>query len=108
MTDLSMKSGDYESWHGNFTMGLTSANISFSGPLVKDQTSLFVALRRSWLELVSVPALAIINASKKKSGEKVIAGYNFTDFNLKLSHRLRRFGTLSLLGYYGHDRLKMG
>lgn len=108
VTDLSMKSGDYESWHGNFTVGLTSANVSFSGPLVKDQTSLFVALRRSWLELVSVPALAIINASKKKSGEKVIAGYNFTDFNLKLSHRLRRFGTLSLLGYYGHDRLKMG
>lgn len=108
VTNLSMKSGDYESWHGNFTMGLTSANVSFSGPLVKDQTSLFVALRRSWLELVSVPALAIINASKKKSGEKVIAGYNFTDFNLKLSHRLRRFGTLSLLGYYGHDRLKMG
>lgn len=108
VTDLSMKSRDYESWHGNFTMGLTSANVSFSGPLVKDQTSLFVALRRSWLELVSVPALAIINASKKKSGEKVIAGYNFTDFNLKLSHRLRRFGTLSLLGYYGHDRLKMG
>lgn len=108
VTDLSMKSGDYESWHGNFTVGLTSANVSFSGPLVKDQTSLFVALRRSWLELVSVPALAIINVSKKKSGEKVIAGYNFTDFNLKLSHRLRRFGTLSLLGYYGHDRLKMG
>lgn len=108
VTDLSMKSEDYESWHGNFTVGLTSANVSFSGPLVKDQTSLFVALRRSWLELVSVPALAIINASKKKSGEKVIAGYNFTDFNLKLSHRLRRFGTLSLLGYYGHDRLKMG
>lgn len=108
VTDLSMKSGDYESWHGNFTVGLTSANVSFSGPLVKDQTSLFVALRRSWLELVSVPALAIINASKKKSGEKVIAGYNFTDFNLKLSHQLRRFGTLSLLGYYGHDRLKMG
>ena len=108
VTDLSMKSGDYESWHGNFTVGLTSANVSFSGPLVKDQTSLFVALRRSWLELVSVPALAIINASKKKSGEKVIAGYNFTDFNLKLDHRLGRFGTLSLLGYYGHDRLKMG
>jgi len=82
VTDLSMKSGDYESWHGNFTVGLTSANVSFSGPLVKDQTSLFVALRRSWLELVSVPALAIINASKKKSGEKVIAGYNFTDLRI--------------------------
>lgn len=108
VTDLSMKSGDYENWHGNLTVGLTSANVSFSGPLVKDRTTLFAALRRSWLELVSVPALTIINASKKKSGEKVIAGYNFTDFNLKLDHRLERFGTLSLLGYYGHDRLKMG
>ena len=74
VTDLSMKSGDYENWHGNLTVGLTSANVSFSGPLVKDRTTLFAALRRSWLELVSVPALAFIIASKKKSGEKVIAG----------------------------------
>ena len=95
VTDLSMKSGDYKSWHGNFRVGLTSANVSFSGPLVKDRTSLFVALRRSWLELVSVPALAIINASKKKSGEKVIAGNNFTDLNLKHDDRMGRFGTLS-------------
>lgn len=108
VTDITMKNGDLGKWHANFTVGLTSANISASGPLVKNKTSLAVALRRSWLELVTVPALAIMNASKKKSGEKTIAGYNFTDFNLKLSHHMKRMGTLSLLGYYGHDRLKMG
>lgn len=108
VTDISMKSGDYEKYRGHFTIGLTSANFSFSGPLVKDKTSLFIALRRSWLELVSIPTLAIMNASKKKSGEKTIAGYNFTDFNLKVNQRLGSLGTLSLLGYYGHDHVKMG
>lgn len=108
VTDISMKSGDYEHWKRNFTIGLTSANISFSGPLIKNKTSLFIAVRRSWLELISVPLLAIMNKSKKDSGEKTIAGYNFTDFNLKISQKLNRFGYLSLLGYYGHDKAKMG
>lgn len=49
-----------------------------------------------------------MNKSKKDSGEKTIAGYNFTDFNLKISQKLNRFGYLSLLGYYGHDKAKMG
>lgn len=108
VTDISVKSGNYEKWQGHFTVGLTSANISLSGPVVKDKTSLFVAVRRSWLELISLPALAIMNASKKKDGKKTIAGYNFTDFNLKISQSLGRMGTLSLLGYYGYDKVKMG
>ena len=103
-----MKSGDKETYHGNFTIGLTSANLSFSGPLVKNRTTFFASVRRSWLELVSVPALAIINATKKDAGEKKIAGYSFTDFNLKLEHDMRRWGTLAFLTYYGHDRMKVG
>lgn len=108
VTDISMKSGNYERWNRSLTIGLTSANISLSGPIVKEKTSMFIAVRRSWLELVSIPLLSIMNASKKDSGEKTIAGYNFTDFNIKISQKLNRFGSLSLLGYYGHDRAKMG
>lgn len=108
VTDISMKSGDFDSRHGHLTIGLTSVNAGFSGPLIKDKTALYIAVRRSWLELISMPALAILNASKKKSGEKMIAGYNFTDFNMKITQRLGKLGTLSFLSYYGHDRLKMG
>ena len=108
VTAITMKSGDKETYHGNFTIGLTSANLSFSGPLVKNRTTFFASVRRSWLELVSVPALAIINATKKDAGEKKIAGYSFTDFNLKLEHDMRRWGTLAFLTYYGHDRMKVG
>ena len=84
VTAITMKSGDKETYHG------------------------FASVRRSWLELVSVPALAIINATKKDAGEKKIAGYSFTDFNLKLEHDMRRWGTLAFLTYYGHDRMKVG
>lgn len=108
VTDISLKSGDKDEFHGIFTIGLTSANISLSGPIIKDKTSFAVAMRRSWLELVSIPALAVVNASKKKSGEKVLAGYSFADFNLKVDHHMERWETLSLLGYYSRDRLKMG
>lgn len=108
VTDITMKSGSYEEYHGNFTLGLTSANLSIIGPIIKNKISFSAAIRRSWLELVSAPALAIINASKKKSGEKTIAGYNFIDFNLKVDYRMGKLGTLSLLGYYGYDKLKMG
>lgn len=108
VVDITSKSGDFEKYKGNFTIGLTSAKLSFSGPLIKDKTSFAVAVRRSWFELVSIPAIALINRHKKKSGNKVIAGYNFTDFNLKVDQRLGRMGTLSLLGYYGYDHLKTG
>lgn len=109
VTDISLKGGDPDQRHGNFTVGLTSANLSLSGPLARGgRTTYAAALRRSWFELVSVPALAVVNASKKKSGEKQVAGYGFTDLNLKVDHRTAGLGTLSWIGYYGHDRLKTG
>ena len=106
--DISSKNGDYENHHGTVSVGLLAANLFFSGPIVKNRTSYAVGLRRSWMELATVPALAIINASKKRDGEKVIGGYSFTDFNLKINQRIGAAGTLSLLGYYGYDRLKVG
>lgn len=106
--DISTKNGDWYEHHGSVSIGLMSGNLFFSGPIYKGHTSYAVGLRRSWMELVTVPAMAILNASKKKDGEKVAAGYNFTDFNLKINHRLSNGGMFSLLAYYGYDHLKMG
>jgi hypothetical protein len=103
VVDISTKSGDFKKHNGSFTIGLTSANFSINGPIKTDTTSFALSVRRSWLELVSVPAIAIINLTKKSSGEKVIANYGFTDFNLRLDHRLGRLGSLSFTGYYGND-----
>lgn len=106
VVDVSTRTGDYYKYHGTFTLGLTSGNISLSGPIEKGISSFAVSLRRSWLELISIPFVAIYNHINKY--RNIVTGYNFTDFNLKLSRRLGKFGTLNLIGYYSHDGLKIG
>lgn len=108
VVDITTRTGDLEKIHLNLSVGLTSLKAAASGPIVKGRTTFAVAVRRSWLELVTIPALAIYNRNNKSSGEKTVAGYNFTDFNLKISHNLKSLGTLSLTGYYGYDHLKTG
>jgi hypothetical protein len=108
ITDVMMKQPDFEEFHGRFNVGLLSANAYISGPIVNDKTAFSVGLRRSWLDLVSIPTLAIVNAIEKKNGKKHIAGYNFTDFNARLDHIFNSSISAYVIGYYGHDNLKIG
>jgi len=80
ITDISMTRPDFEKYHGRVSIGLLSANAYVSGPIIKNRTAFAAGFRRSWIDVVSVPMLAIINASSKKEGKKHIAYYNFTDF----------------------------
>ncbi len=105
VVDINTKPGDPQQYRGAFSIGLTSANISVSGPIVKDRTSFNIALRRSWFDLITTPLMAIANADTKADGERNTASYVFTDLNLQLNHRLGRLGTLSFTGYFGQDRL---
>lgn len=100
------KEGDMENYHGSFMLGLTSGNISLEGPLIKNKTSFQVSLRRSWLEILSVPALAIMN--KNEDGKNTIGRYAFTDFNLKINHSFNSRSKAFLNIYWGNDYLKVG
>lgn len=108
ITDVMMKQPDFEEFHGRFNVGLLSANAYVSGPIVKDKTAFSIGLRRSWLDIVSIPTLAIVNAIEKKKGKKHIAGYNFTDFNARLDHIFSNSMSAYVVGYYGYDNLKIG
>ena len=108
ITDVKMKRPNFDKFTGRFSLGLLSANGYISGPIVKDKTAFSVGVRRSWMELVTVPTLAILNATKKKNGEKKIGTYNFMDFNARLDHRFNNNMSAYVMGYYGHDYLKMG
>ena len=48
MVDVATQPGDAERYHVNFGIGLTSANVGVSGPIVKGRTSFNIALRRTW------------------------------------------------------------
>lgn len=107
VVDVTTQTGDWQKYHGTFSIGLTAANLSVGGPIWKNRTTFHVGVRRSWLDLLAMPVMALVNADTKKDGEKYNFGYSFTDFNLNVTHRMGRWGTLSLLGYAGQDRLSM-
>lgn len=108
ITDVRMNQSDFEKFHGRFNIGLLSANIFFTGPIVKEKTAFTIGVRRSWIDLVSIPTLAIMNAVEKKKGKKHIAGYSFMDFNARIDHRFNSNTSAYIMGYYGHDNLKLG
>lgn len=107
VVDVTTQSGDMEHYHGVFSIGLTSANFTIGGPIWKNRTSFQVGVRRSWLDLLAMPVLAIVNADNARNGEKYNFGYSFTDFNLNVLHRMGRWGTLNLIGYAGQDRIRV-
>jgi hypothetical protein len=107
ITDIKMNEPDFEKFTGQFTLGL-SGNLYVSGPLVKEKTAFALGLRRSWIDVLSIPALAIFNLTQKNKGEKDIAQYAFTDLNIRLDHHFNHRAKAYLVGYYGHDNLKIG
>lgn len=108
ITDISMREADFEEYHGRLSMGLLSANAYLTGPIIKDRTAFSVGVRRSWIDVVSLPILAIYNATKKKNGEKKTFSYNFLDFNARIDHKISSKASAHVIGYYGHDYLKFG
>ena len=106
--DVRTREGDLFNYHGSMMLGLTSANFNIGGPLIKGRTSFTVSARRSWLEGISEPVLAIKNQKNKSKGEKTFGRYAFTDANVKLSHIFNNRSTASLMFYYGNDYLKIG
>ncbi len=108
ITDILMKRSDFEQFHGRFSIGLLCANVFLTGPIVKERTAFTIGARRSWIDAVSSPTLAIVNAIGKKNGKKQIFGYDFTDVNLRLDHKFNSAMSTYIVGYYGYDRLKIG
>ena len=62
-------------YHGSAMLGLTSGSLNLEGPLVKDRTSFNFALRRSWIDALSAPTIAIWNATRNKGETQIVARY---------------------------------
>ena len=106
--DVHTKDGSLEEHHGSARLGLTSGAFNIDGPIRRGTTSYSVALRRSWYDVLTAPAIAIINACSDKEDDKLDFRYAFTDFNAKVSHRFSDRSSASLMFYYGEDFLKGG
>lgn len=107
ITDINMAAPNFERYTGKFTVGLLAVNGYISGPIIKDKLAFSAAVRRSWVDVVGIPALLVVNAIQKKNGKKTIANYYFMDFNARLDWKFNS-GKIYAIGYYGKDYLKFG
>lgn len=105
VVDVRTKEGDFDEYHGKFSIGLMDSRFQLEGPIVKGKTSFNIGLRSSWLDAVSIPTFMIINSVVRSSGEKYNGHYRFWDANAKLTHRFAPENTLSLNFYMGRDNL---
>ena len=105
VVDVKTRDGDFEDYHGVFSIGLIDGRLQYEGPIVKGKTSFNVAMRRSWMDLVMIPGCKILNNSFKGS-RKVDLRYSFQDVNARLTHLFSEDSRLSMNFYYGHDGLK--
>ena len=69
-----MREPDFNKFGGKVSVGLLNANVYVTGPIIKGRTAFSAGLRRSWIDLLSAPTLAIVNAITKKNGKKHILG----------------------------------
>lgn len=106
VVDVRTREGDFEEYHGLFSIGLIDGRLQYEGPIVRGKTSFNVAMRRSWLDILMIPGCKI--ASKYLKEEKMFdVRYSFYDINGKITHRFSRDNWLSLNFYTGRDGFRL-
>mgnify|MGYP000887271886 FL=1 len=61
-------------------------------------------MRRTWIDVITVPALAIRNSSKT---DKINMRYAFHDINAKITHRFSERSRADISLYSGNDVMKV-
>ena len=107
VVDVETREGDMQRYHGSFSLGLIDGRLQLEGPIVKGKTSFNLGLRRSWMDLVTTPAIWYANR-RNGANETVDGGYSMSDFNARLTHRFAPGNTLNLCFYTGRDNLHAG
>ena len=105
VTDSRSSTGDMYEYHGTMSIGLIDGRVQLEGPLMQGKTSFNIALRRSWLDAVTLPVFSIINAGKEDQRHDF--RYAFQDFNAVVSHRFDENNSLEFKAYYGKDNLRI-
>lgn len=100
IVDVKTREGDYEDYHGLFSIGLLDGRVQFEGPIIKGKTSFNIGLRRSWIDIVTEPVSLIIS---KRQDRDFRIRYAFWDLNANITHRFSEKSRLSFYLYGGRD-----
>lgn len=108
IVNVALKKPNVYTTKGSFSVGLISGQLYLTTPVKRGSSAVSVGLRRTWFDVFSIPALAILNANNKSKGKKTIFHYNFTDLMIKFNATDHKRNDVSFLLFYGNDTFKMG
>ena len=98
--DVSMKEGDKFKRRNTLTLGLISGSLSSEGPAFKGKGSYFISLRRMWVDFLTRPASYLVF-------ERNSIGYNFYDFNSKITYQPNFSDRFFFSLFSGDDNLNL-
>lgn len=92
--DIEAKQGNFNRWQTEASLGISMARINAGGPIVRGKTSIAIAARMSYFDLIFRP---IVNKHYDRIGiECPYSNLDFWDINAKLSQRIGRNDLVSL------------
>lgn len=102
--DIRMNEGDMKKIHGEGSVGIISSKLMLNGPIIKDKTSFMISARRTYIDVLARPFIALANQNNSSQGEKVTGGYFFYDVNAKLNHVINPNNRIYFSAYLGDDK----
>lgn len=99
--DIRLKEGNNKKFAAEGSVGLISSKLTLEGPIIKDKTSFILSGRRTYIDVLSRPAILMITAQGAASGS--FGGFNFYDFTAKLNHRFSDRSRVFISSYFGKD-----
>ena len=107
VVDVTTRDGDFNDYSGSFSIGLIEGRFQMEGPIVKGKTSFNFGLRRSWLDVLTIPGFALYNMLRNpENSDYTVMRYAMTDLNGKIKHKFSDDNTLSFSIFAGQDALK--
>lgn len=105
VVDVETREGNMKEYHGSASLGLIDGRVQVEGPIVKGKTSFNVGLRRTWMDVVTIPA--IWYANRRNGPDETVGGsYAMWDINARVTHRFVSGHVLNACFYTGADDLR--
>jgi len=107
--DVRMKDGNMNKYTGSLSVGLISSKFTLEGPTVKNKGSFIIAARRTYIDILSKPFLAMWGTQEEKTPQyyskiKYNPGYYFYDIYAKLNHKFGTKDRVYISIYMGQDK----
>lgn len=107
VVDVTTRDGDFNDYKGTFSVGLIEGRFQMEGPIVKGKTSFNFGLRRTWLDVLTIPGFALYNKFRDpETSSHTVMRYAMTDLNGKITHKFSEDNTLSFSVFAGQDAVK--